>query len=146
LQPEEIRREVGERWSRVCTAANPTTYNIVAFGDQVSRAAEAEVWKSSPEVGHERLDIVVSTTGLVQRILQEHIRGCKLVNDTEVALGTPETGEPSTYDGFVLLFFRHKVLLLQRLLAKASMALASASRKLFGCRRDNTLYLAFKSN
>jgi hypothetical protein len=89
----------------VCPATDPTTNDIVAFSDEICRSAEAEVWERGSEIRHERLDVRMSATGLVQRILQEHVRCGELVNDAEVACGSPEASEPTTYDGFILLFY-----------------------------------------
>jgi O-6-methylguanine DNA methyltransferase len=58
----------------VRAATDPTTNDIVAFGDEICCSAEAEVWERGAEISHERLDVRVSATGLVQRILQEHVR------------------------------------------------------------------------
>src|ERR1700722_6212243 len=59
-------KEVGECRPFVRAATDPTTNDIVPFGDEISRAAEAEVWERGAEIGHERLDVCVSPTRLMQ--------------------------------------------------------------------------------
>src|ERR1700722_14003511 len=60
------RREDGEGRPSVSAATDPTTNDIVPFGDEICRAAEAEVWERGAEIGHERLDVCVSPTRLMQ--------------------------------------------------------------------------------
>jgi hypothetical protein len=50
------------------------------------------------EIGHERLDVFMTTVRLVQRVLEQHVRRGDLIDDAEVALLTPETPEPAAYD------------------------------------------------
>jgi hypothetical protein len=107
---------------------DPASDNIVALGDKICRTAEAEIRERGTEVSHEIFDVRVTATGLVQRILQEHIRGGKLVNDAEIASRTPEAGKPAAYDGFVVLLFRHDVSPFERLISKGDLASASHLR------------------
>jgi hypothetical protein len=49
----------------VRAATDPTTNDIVTFGDEICRAAKAEVWERGAEICHERLDVRVSATRLM---------------------------------------------------------------------------------
>ena len=88
---------------------DPASDDIVALGDKIGGPAEAEIRERAAEVGHERFDVCVTTPELVQRVLQKHIRGGKLVNDAEIASRTPKARKPAAYDCFVVLFLRHGV-------------------------------------
>ncbi|WP_277047898.1 hypothetical protein [Caballeronia mineralivorans] len=43
----------------------------------------------------------------MQRVAQKHVGSGKLIDDIEIAGLAPEIGEPSAYDRFVVVFFRH---------------------------------------
>ena len=49
-------------------ATFPLTDDVVALRDQVCGAPEIEVGERGSEIGHEHLDVVTATAGLVQRI------------------------------------------------------------------------------
>jgi hypothetical protein len=44
----------------------PSNQRHSRLGDEICRSTEAEVWGRGAEISHERLDILVSATGLVQ--------------------------------------------------------------------------------
>jgi hypothetical protein len=104
---------------------DPAPHDIVALSNKIGSSAEAEIRERGAEVGHERFDVCVTTPGLVQRVLQKHIRGGKLVNDTEVASRTPKARKPAAHDCFVVLFLRHGVSPFERLIGKGDLVSAS---------------------
>ena len=70
----------------------PLTYDVIAFSDEVRDAPEIEVRKGFAESGHEGFDVVTTTTGLMQRVFQQHVRRSDLVDNVEVTFLAPETG------------------------------------------------------
>src|SRR5258707_6121549 len=91
----------------MCASPLPTADHIVPLGDEISGTPEVEVRECFAEIGHECLDVIAATTRLVQRVVQKHVRSSKFVDNVEVAGLAPEIGEPSAYDGLVVIFFRH---------------------------------------
>ena len=87
------------------TATFPSTDDTVAFSDKVCGAPEIKVWEGRTEISHERLDVVMTTAWFVQRILQEHVGRGELVDDVELAGLSPEIGEPTADNGFVIFLF-----------------------------------------
>jgi hypothetical protein len=45
----------------------------------------------------------------MQRVLQQHVRRCDFVNDSEIAGLAPKIGEPAAYDGLVVGFLGHNL-------------------------------------
>src|SRR5690349_2491804 len=100
-------QKVRERWPAVRAAAVPAADDVVTFCDEICSAPEVEIGEGFAEIGHEGLDVFPSTTRFVQRILEEHVRCSKLVNNSRIKRFTPELREPATNDGFVLSDARH---------------------------------------
>jgi hypothetical protein len=59
------------------------------------------------EIGHERLDIVVTAPRRMQRVLQQHFGSCQLVDNAGIVRLPLELGEPATDDGLVILLLTH---------------------------------------
>jgi hypothetical protein len=81
--------------------------NVVAFCDQIRSPPEVQVRESGAEIGHEGLDVFTAAAGLVERILQQHVRGRDLINHRKIYLLTPELREPAADHGLVVFFFAH---------------------------------------
>jgi hypothetical protein len=77
--------EIVERWPGMRATAFPTTDHVVAFGNQVGSAPEVEIRKRLAKVGHECLDVGMSAPRLVERVVQQHVRGSDFVDDGEIA-------------------------------------------------------------
>ena len=77
-------QEVVEGVAGLGAAALPLSDDVVALGDQVRRALEAEVGERGAEVGHELLMSLAAAARLVQRVLEQHVRGGDLVDDPQV--------------------------------------------------------------
>src|SRR5215469_10076942 len=58
--------EVPEGRARVGAAAFPLADDVIAFGDEVSRAPELQVGERSTEIGHKSLDVFAAFPGLMQ--------------------------------------------------------------------------------
>src|ERR1700751_4037761 len=56
---------------------------LASFSDEVGSSPEIEIWESLPEVRHKRLDILATATGLMQRILQEHVGSGEFIDYAE---------------------------------------------------------------
>jgi hypothetical protein len=102
---ERSHQEVAEGGTGVRAAAHPLADDVIAFGDQVRGATEGEIGKRAPEIGHEGLDVGTAAAWLMQRELQEHIGRGEFIDDGEIALLTPEAGEPAADNGFVIALF-----------------------------------------
>src|SRR5689334_24147588 len=89
------------------SASGPPADDIVAFGNQVGCTPEVEIRERLSEVGHERLDVIATAAGFVQRILQQHVGRGQFIDDAEIAGLAPEMREPPTDDGLVVIFLRH---------------------------------------
>jgi hypothetical protein len=68
--------------------------------------------KLRSEIGHERLDVGASASGLMQRIFEQHVGGGDLVDDTKIDGLAPEFREPTTNDGLVIILLAHLIILL----------------------------------
>src|SRR5262249_11429972 len=77
----------------------------------VRGAPEVEIRKRLAEVLHEGLDVCMTATRRVQRVLQQHVGSSELVDDGGVVLLTPEMREPAADDGLVVVLSRHVDLL-----------------------------------
>src|SRR6195952_1322674 len=82
----------------------PAADHVVALGDEVGSTREAEVRKGFTKTDHERFDVVVAAAWRMQRVLQEHVGGGQLVDDSEIASRAPEIREPAAN---VVVFFAH---------------------------------------
>jgi hypothetical protein len=100
-------QEVIESGTGMRSASRPTTDDVVALRDEVGCAPEVEIRERLPEVGHERLDVIATAAGFVQRIVQQHVGRGQFVDNAEIAGLAPEMREPSTHDGLVVFFLRH---------------------------------------
>jgi len=101
-------QEVAEGRPGMGAAALPLADDLIALGDQVGRAPEVQVGEGGPEIAHEGLDVVAAAAGLVQRVLQQHVRCGDLVDDREIGVPAPELGEPAADDGLVVRFRAHR--------------------------------------
>src|SRR5215470_11203423 len=104
---QRSKKKITESRTRVGAAAFPPPDHRVALGDQVGSAPEVEVWKRGPERGHEGFDVVPAVAWRMQRILQQHVGSSEFIDDGEIAGFSPECGEPTADDGFVLCFCGH---------------------------------------
>ena len=77
-----------------CATALPTPDHKITFGYEISNAPEIEVRKRFAETGHERLDLCMTATGRVQRILHEHVGRRELLHNFDVVKVAPEFREP----------------------------------------------------
>lgn len=68
---------------------------MVALGEEISSAREAEVRKRIAEITHERFDVRMTLALRTQRLRQKHVGSGELVNDAEIGRLIPEIGEPS---------------------------------------------------
>src|ERR1700682_1648171 len=102
---ERSHQEVAEGGTSMRATTYPLADDVIAFCDQVRGATECEIGKRATEVGHEGLDVGTATTWLMQGILQEHIGCGEFIDDGEITLLTPEAGEPTADNGFVIALF-----------------------------------------
>ncbi len=68
---------------------------------------EVEIRKGLAKIGHERLDVFTATARRMKRVLQQHVGSSNLVEDLEITCLAPEMGEPTAYDGLVVVFLSH---------------------------------------
>jgi hypothetical protein len=57
-----------------------------------------EVGERLTKISHEGLDIVAAAPRCMERVLQQHVRSGKFVDNAEVASLAPEIDEPAAYD------------------------------------------------
>src|SRR6201992_1300693 len=89
------------------TPPSPLTNDVVAFGDQICRAKEIEIGECGAEIGHERLDVVATAAGFMQRVLEQHVRRGDLIDDSEIDALAPEFGKPATDNSLVVFLLAH---------------------------------------
>jgi hypothetical protein len=82
-------------------AALPATHYVVAFGNEIVSAGEAEVGECRAKPDHEGSDVIAAAPRCVQRVLQEHVRSRQLIDDLGVPRIAPEFREPAADDGLV---------------------------------------------
>src|SRR5215510_10011039 len=105
-------QKVAEGGAGVRATPFPAADDMVTLGDEVCRAPKAEVREGPAEFGHELLHVLATATRRMQRILQENVRRAELIDDAGVPGVAPKLLEPSSHDGFVVLYLRHGELLL----------------------------------
>src|ERR1700730_8802847 len=104
---QRSHQEVAERLPGMCSAAFPSTDDVVAFRDEIRSAPEVEIGERLSEVGHERLDVFTAAARFVERILQEHVGRSKFIDNSEIASLTPKIREPPANNGLVVFFLGH---------------------------------------
>jgi hypothetical protein len=107
LRPDAPGKEIIECRAGVRAAADPAAHDVVALGDEIGRAAEAEVGECPAEAVHEIRHIRATATRLMQRILQQHVGGGEFLDHLGIPGIAPEFREPAADDGLVFLFLGH---------------------------------------
>jgi len=87
--------------------ADPTADHVVALGNEISRAGEAEIGEGLAEAGDELAHVLAAAAGFMQRVLQQHVGRRELVDHLGVPGIAPELGEPAADDRLVFLFLGH---------------------------------------
>ena len=87
--------------SGMCAACLPTDDDDGAVGNEGTELAELEVGEGCAEPGHEDLYGRTPASGIVHRVLQEHVGCGQLVDDGGIVGSAPERGEPPSDDRFV---------------------------------------------
>src|SRR6516165_4832784 len=107
--PTRCRRQrasekIAESRSGMGAATFPLPDDVIALGDKVGRAPELEVRERGAEIHHEIPHVLATPTRRMQRILEQHVGRGEFVDDLWVPGVTPESVEPASDDGLVVLF------------------------------------------
>src|SRR4051812_17454841 len=87
---ERTLKKVTEGRAHVRATADPTTDDVVAFGDELRSACETQIGERFAERGHERLHIRTTAAWRMQRVLQEDVGRAQFVHDCWIPGVAPE--------------------------------------------------------